>query len=228
MTKPATKIWPEAVAIAIMVAALAMLWKLAQPEATDPARRLSDLPMMLDSGWSAQTAEVDPRQADVLRASELLLRHYHRQPTRKPAGRSAPPTPVTLFVAHYQSQRTGATYHSPKHCLPGSGWQITSLERVTVPSPSGEAKINEAIIQSGLRRQLILYWYQDRGRILASEYAAKVYLVWDALTQNRSDGALVRVSVPVDDDVDQARELALDFLAQVWPALSAALDATPS
>jgi EpsI family protein len=142
------------------------------------------------------------------------------------ASAGAAPTvpPVVLYVGYYRSQRTGATYHSPQHCLPGAGWQITELRRVALPGPGGSnVTVNEVIVQKGLSRQLMLYWYQDRGRVVASEYWAKAYMVWDSLTKNRSDGALVRVSVQVERDLAPAREQVNRFIVDMWRPLTDAL-----
>jgi EpsI family protein len=128
--------------------------------------------------------------------------------------------PVWLYVGYYGSQRTGATYHSPKNCLPGGGWQFKSTETVTGAVPGAPATaINRVVIEKGFDRQLILYWYQDRGRVVASEYAAKGYLIWDATTRNRTDGALVRISTPVVGSEEEAYRHALDFLRVAWAPL---------
>jgi EpsI family protein len=216
-------------AIVAMAIALGSVWRHSRPEAKGFEQRLTMVPLTLGNDWAAEVDELPERQLEKLRASEVLLRHYHPLTAPSSASGEAEPGPLrqlpaTLFVAYYSSQRTGATYHSPKHCLPGAGWQITSTDQLTVAGPyGGDVRINEAVIQDGLAKQVILYWYQDRGRIVASEYAAKVYLVWDALTKNRSDGALVRVSVVVDGDLDVARRQALRFVQDMWTPLSDAL-----
>ena len=129
-------------------------------------------------------------------------------------------TPLWLYVGYYQSQRTGSTYHSPKNCLPGSGWQFVETDQVVVPaSDTTSILINKVLIQKGLDKQIILYWYQDRGRVIASEYWAKGYMIWDAMTQNRTDGSLVRISVPVTTTPDAAYQYGLSFLRDAWPLL---------
>ena len=80
-------------------------------------------------------------------------------------------------------------------------------------------QINKVLIQKGLDKELILYWYQDRGRVIASEYWAKGYMIWDAMTQNRTDGSLVRISVPVTTTTEDAYQYSLGFLRDVWPLL---------
>ena len=129
--------------------------------------------------------------------------------------------PVYLYVGYYQSQRTGATYHSPKNCLPGAGWQFVDSEQIPVMLARGDAPvINKVVIQKGLDKQVILYWYQDRGRIIASEYWAKGFLVWDSMTKKRTDGSLVRTSVPVvGKSEEQAFAEGFEFLRDVFPLL---------
>lgn len=128
--------------------------------------------------------------------------------------------PVWLYVGYYGSQRTGVTYHSPKNCLPGAGWQVMASHPLTVAVPGGRSiTINNVLIQKGLDRQVILYWYHDRGRVIASEYWAKAYLIWDALTHTRTDGALVRLSIPVTTTAEQAVQVGIAFLQDLWPVL---------
>ncbi|MEE9232988.1 MAG: exosortase C-terminal domain/associated protein EpsI, partial [Nitrospirales bacterium] len=133
----------------------------------------------------------------------------------------APELPVWLYVGFYQSQRTGATYHSPKNCLPGAGWQFIESDWMTLLMPGNvDITINKVLIQKGLDKQVILYWYHDRGRVIASEYWAKGYLVWDALIKNRTDGSLVRISVPVPNGaVQEAVDHGVAFLYDIWPSV---------
>jgi exosortase D (VPLPA-CTERM-specific) len=97
---------------------------------------------------------------------------------------------VNLYVAYYASQRTGESPHSPLVCIPGTGWSITRLDRL-----DGETThpLNRAIIERNGSKQLVYYWYEERGKSIASEYWSKWYLLSDAITKNRSDGALVRL-----------------------------------
>ena len=94
---------------------------------------------------------------------------------------------VNLYVAYYASQRTGESPHSPLVCIPGDGWSITKLERT---SYGAGQPLNRAIIERNGSKQLVYYWYEERGRRIASEYWSKWYLLSDAITKNRSDGAL--------------------------------------
>jgi EpsI family protein len=186
---------------------------------------LAEFPLSLD-GWRGQDLKMDERVLDLLNLSDHVMRAYVPPPT---GGATAgafddrqrqSAAPVWLYVGYYGSQRTGATYHSPRNCMPGGGWQFKSTETVTgaVPGAPGTA-INRVVIEKGFDRQMILYWYHDRGRVVASEYAAKGYLIWDATTRNRTDGALVRISTPVVGSEDDAYRHAVDFLRASWDPL---------
>ncbi len=109
---------------------------------------------------------------------------------------------IGLWIAYYEEQRRGNAVHSPKACLPGGGWQIESLKGYPLRGvgPNGEDHvINRSVIAKGDMRQLVYYWFVERGRVQTNEYAVKWYIFWDALTLNRTDGALVRVTTFVPD-----------------------------
>jgi EpsI family protein len=109
--------------------------------------------------------------------------------------------PVNFYVAYYASQRKGVAIHSPRTCIPGGGWSISKLGHLTVKdvnSANGDPlHVNRAIISKGEDRQLVYYWFEQRGRNLTNEYLVKWYIFWDALTRNRTDGALVRLVTPM-------------------------------
>lgn len=176
---------------------------------------LSALPLNLNE-WSGEDHPFEEKTVKVLGVTDYVNRLYVAQ-DRVSA--------VWLYAGYYGSQRTGTTYHSPKNCLPGSGWEIMTLEELTVPMASmqgmTEQAINKVIVQKGFERQLILYWYQDRGRIITSEYWAKIYLIWDSITTGRTDGAMIRVSVPIPrgEGPEQALDLAIQYIHQVSPFL---------
>jgi EpsI family protein len=128
--------------------------------------------------------------------------------------------PIDLYIGYYESQRTGDTIHSPKNCLPGSGWNPVEAARLSFAAPDGkQLAVNEYIVEKGLDRDLVLYWYQSQGRIIASEYSAKVWMVLDALTRDRTDGALVRIVTPQEGSVAAARARAVAFAEAMYPHL---------
>jgi EpsI family protein len=135
---------------------------------------------------------------------------------------------VGLYVGFYESQRQGDSIHSPLNCLPGAGWTPVSQQRmaITVHDPALNANrdivVNRFVIQKGLDRQIVLYWYQSHGRIVASEYWGKVYTVVDAVRLNRTDAALVRVTSPIGDEPGSgdAGARAVSFVQTIYPLLA--------
>jgi EpsI family protein len=145
---------------------------------------------------------LDDETLKVLRASDYLLRDF-----RKSDGKVA-----NLYVGYYASQRTGATYHSPLNCLPGSGWILSEPGKATIALPDGSNFVaNKYVIQNGDYRSMMIYWYQGRGRNVASEYWGKVYTVFDSVRLRRSDGAMVRVTVPIGTSEAAAEQTAVEF-----------------
>ncbi|MCA1558057.1 MAG: EpsI family protein, partial [Acidobacteria bacterium] len=125
---------------------------------------------------------------------------------------------------YYATQRNGATYHSPLNCLPGTGWTMSEPGKINiVPAGGGPAfEANRYIIEQGSDRALLIYWYQGRGRVVASEYWGKIYTVVDSISRRRSDGAMVRVMVPLprEQSEQSALESATNLAAEIAPALS--------
>lgn len=129
---------------------------------------------------------------------------------------------VDLYVGYYASQRTGDTIHSPKNCLPGSGWDPIQQGYTSIPMAQGQQiKVNEYVVAQELQKDLVFYWYQGRGRVIASEYWGKFWMIDDAITRNRTDGALVRLITPIMGDDEAAAHARLEKFAQiVFPSLS--------
>jgi EpsI family protein len=128
-------------------------------------------------------------------------------------------------VAYYASQRKGSSIHSPRSCIPGGGWRITEFTRRSFPEISigkDNLTVNRLVIQMGTTKQLVYYWFLQRGRIITNEYLVKWYLFWDALTRNRTDGALVRLTTTVssESDIDEADRELTDFAKTISLDLS--------
>jgi EpsI family protein len=164
---------------------------------------LSDFPESIGAWQRTGTDTIfDDETLKVLRASDYLSRDF-----QKPEGQVA-----NLYVGYYASQRTGATYHSPLNCLPGSGWMLSEPGKATIPLPDGTSFVaNKYVIQNGEFRSLMIYWYQGRGRNVASEYWGKVYTVLDSVRMRRSDGAMVRVTVPITNSEAASEKAAIEF-----------------
>lgn len=180
-------------------------------EAHIERKELKDFPDQIGEWKQTGVDQVlDAPTLQVLRASDYLLRDF-----RRTDGQSA-----NLYVGYYLTQRDGASYHSPLNCLPGSGWTLNEPGKVTLPGPNGSNfTANKYVIQNGDQKSLMLYWYQGRGRALASEYWGKIYTVIDSVRLRRSDGAMVRVTVPMDGSEVTALRSATDLAVQATAAL---------
>ena len=208
------KRWPVVVAVTMLLMTWGSIQLLSHGEPILTKKPFTEFPLNMAGKWQGKELGMEQSVLDILKLSDYMMRVY------VPAQEQARMIPVWLYVGYYQSQRTGSTYHSPKNCLPGSGWQFVETDHVSVPvSGTQSILINKVLIQKGLDKQVILYWYQDRGRVIASEYWAKGYMIWDAMTQNRTDGSLVRISVPVTTTTEDAYQYALSFMRDMWPVL---------
>ncbi len=172
-------------------------------EAHVERKELKDFPQSIGAWQRTGTDQIlDDATLKVLRASDYLLRDF-----RKPEGQVA-----NLYVGYYATQRSGATYHSPLNCLPGSGWTLSEPAKATIALPDGSSFVaNKYVIQNGEYRSLMVYWYQGRGRNVASEYWGKVYTVLDSVRLRRSNGAMVRVTVPIRNSEAEAERTAIEF-----------------
>ncbi len=153
--------------------------------------------------FQGRPVAVEPEQLQALGLSDYLSMAYGGEGLAK--GSSSAP-PVLLWIAYYDSQRAGDATHSPRFCIPGSGWSINRLDRTSIAVPNGadtrSIPVNRVLISKGNTRQLVYYWFQERGRAEADEYRVKLNILLDGLRQNRTDGALIRLVTPVGNDPD--------------------------
>jgi EpsI family protein len=208
----------SAVVTALLVAVWVVSLRLVAPVPVRDVGALSQFPETV-GGWRGQDAPLEP---DVVRSTGVddYLNRYYR------AGGVA----VGLFVAYYRSQQPGRAFHSPLNCLPGNGWEPIEKERIALSPDSHSVSsptINKVLIEKGVDRQLVLYWYQTPTRVTASEYLSKVFLVRDALQTGRTDVAMVRITAPIDPQDPAAQAVALGhavpFAERVLPLLARGL-----
>lgn len=182
-------------------------------EAHVSRQALKDFPAQLGS-WRQVGADTrfDDETEKILRADDYLSRNFVSN------GRTA-----SFYVGYYGTQRNGATYHSPLNCLPGSGWVMSDAARIIITPNGGGApfEANQFVVANGRDRALMVYWYQGRGRAVASEYWGKIYTVLDSVRRHRSDGAMVRVMVPVGNSQEEAQTTAVDLASQAASQLPA-------
>jgi EpsI family protein len=189
-----------------------------RPELTPPAAPLSSFPSVLP-GWIAiGDYPVAKEIQEILKADDILNRAY-----TNPSGR----TRVDFFIAYFKTQRTGATPHSPRNCLPGSGYEPVEPARtilIEIPGAAAPLTTNRYVVARGEDKVAVLYWYQGHGRTIANEFSAKLWLVADSIRYRRSDTALVKVQVPVGQgDSGGAVGTAVAFVRAAYPALAAQL-----
>lgn len=132
-------------------------------------------------------------------------------------------TYINLYAGFYKAVGVSGSYHSPKNCLPGGGWGIDTVKKVVLETGienKRQSTVSEMLIRNGAEYQVVIYWYQNRGRIIASEYWEKIYLVLDALFKGRRDGTFVRImTVAQDGDIKGAEARIKSFAEQVMPLL---------
>jgi len=184
-----------------------------RPERLPFYQHLDAFPMQMGD-WRGKDIPIPNDVLESLGKGDFMERNYSRTETEPP---------VDLFIAFFSTQRTGATVHSPQHCLPGAGWAAVEHDFLPLVQPDGGTRlVNRYVVARESDRQFVLYWYQSHGRVVASEYWGKFYLVADAIRLNRSDGGLVRVVTPMnlDEGPLQAQERAVAFAEQLLPKLT--------
>lgn len=178
-------------------------------------------------GYVAVDLEIAQDEQEVAGFTNYLLRSYESPMTGNPESESGSPVapPFSIYVGYYDGQTTGKTIHSPKNCLPGSGWEALGSTVASVQTLDGTVEVNRYLLQNGDVRALVLYWYQGRGRVQASEYLVKWDLLRDAALRHRSDEALVRIVVPLVGSEEVSFDLAQSIAEKLIPALDNALPA---
>lgn len=199
---------------AFLLAGTALLLHLLNYEVVIRGKTLDSFPYQFGS-WQGSNIVIPQDVLDILGPGDFLLRDYRDLTEKNPN--------VNLYVQYFPSQRAGDTIHSPKHCLPGNGWSWGERPRILV-SLRGHAPfpVSRAIIAKGDERQLVIYWYWAHDRAVASEYAAKYYLVADSIRLHRSDGSLFRILTPLqqDETEDAAQQRSLAFASHVVPLIN--------
>jgi EpsI family protein len=202
-----------AVAACLIIAA-GVIARASRVEPTPPVHPLAGFPMTIDEWRGRNDPPIEADVLRVLRVDDYISRSYSSR-----SGFAG------LYVGYYASQREGDTIHSPLNCLPGSGWEPINKVRVAIDVGAAQPiVVNQLLIEKGLDKQAVIYWYQSHGRVVASEYWGRAYLALDALRLNRTDGAMVRVIVPVRgggvSDEAGAQEIARQFTQALFPVVA--------
>ena len=192
-----------------------------QPEQVPLRQPLMHLPKQIGPWTGRDEPQLPSDIVSVLGVDEYVNRDYRDRSGGIPAS-------VALYVGYYKSQREGDTIHSPLNCIPGSGWEPVKSTRaaISIAGMAAPIVVNRFVIQKGADKQVVAYWYQAHGRVVASEYWSKLFMVYDAVRLNRSVAALVRVISPVlpsEDNEGAAEQRVTQFVQGLFPRLDAYL-----
>ena len=176
-------------------------------------KSLSHFPVKIGD-WQGTTSRFSEKVYEILGVDDSVLINYYNDDHDE----------IQLYIGYYQSQRQGDIIHSPKHCMPGSGWDIieTSLIPLSLKNQNGETiRVIKLILKKDFQLQAALYWFNSRGRVINSEYTQKMYLVWDSIIKHRTDGSLVRLLSPITDQNEKKTIKRLkQFAEQIIPILN--------
>ena len=172
-------------------------------------KTFANYPLQL-GGWNGQQNTIEQKILDELKLNDYIIADYQNDNKEN----------VNLYMAYYESQRSGAAAHSPKSCIPGGGWRIKSHTIIDIEDIN--KKVNRLLIRKGDYGQLVYYWFDQRGRNITNEYLVKWYLFWDSLTVGRTDGSLIRLTTTIKpgEDVANADKRIVGFSRLVDPTLS--------
>lgn len=200
-----------AIIISIMLVSILLTGFASHSEKIKPNKSFDDFPLEIEQ-WKGQKGELDQEVYNILGVEDYILSNY-----RKTSGET-----INLYVGFYQSQKEGDIIHSPKNCMPGAGWNITetSIETINLTESGKIIKVIRLLLQKGSEKQVVLYWFQSRGRIISSEYMQKIWLVIDSVLKRRTDGSFVRLISPVTTSEDDATQLLKEFADKIFPFLN--------
>ncbi len=197
------------VAVVVLLGGIFAMHTLRPKDATGLQRPLREFPTAIEI-WRGEDLPFEDAVVRATGADDYINREY-----------LGGVRPVELYIGYYKNQRSADRIHSPKNCLPGSGWEPVSSAQLEIGSLDGlPVVVNEYVVEQGTKRDLVLYWYQMHGRIVASEYTAKFWLVADGLRRMSADGAMIRIWTTAADGEANARTRAVDFARHVYPQLA--------
>jgi EpsI family protein len=201
-----------AIAGALLVGALLVLQFRSTGEAVPIRKSFDTFPSTIATWRERQSNNLDLEIVSLLKVNDYVMRLYANRDGRT----------LWLYIGYWSTQRKGAQIHSPRNCLPGGGWEPIEASRLVVALPGGRApiEVNRYLIQKDRDQQVVLYWYQSQGKAVAGELAAKIEMVRSAITRNRTDGALVRVSAPVSGGVAETTDSLVRYVQALYPVLA--------
>ena len=199
-----------AVIVIIFLATAGLTRFVTQSELIQPNQSFEDFPLAIGK-WKGMRSSLDERIYNILGVEDYIMADY-----RDLSGRG-----INLYVGFYQSQSQGDIIHSPKNCLPGAGWKIVDAREETLRfnKTEGPSTVARLLLKKGEASQVVLYWYQSRGRIISSEYWQKIWLVLDSITKHRTDGSFIRLIAPVLESEERTLAELKAFSIELKPHL---------
>ncbi|MBM4333122.1 MAG: VPLPA-CTERM-specific exosortase XrtD [Deltaproteobacteria bacterium] len=202
------------VAVILLGLTLAFSYGIEFREKIPIKKSLDHFPLKVNE-WSGAREAMEQKFIDALDLSDYVIVDYKDKSGKQ----------VNFYVAYYESQRKGESIHSPESCLPGSGWEFREAGAVNIPLTKSSLpymRVNRAFMAKHGVNQIVYFWFPQRGRILTNAYQLKIYAFWDALTRQRTDGALVRLITPITqgERVEDAEKRLQDFTRQIVPVLN--------
>ncbi len=206
--KPVHIIWQVAV-IFLISTTFFLSFRVDTVSAVPLLRPIDQFPSKIDGFVQVSSQKMDPKIIKILGVSSYIMRDY-----KNPSG-----FVINLYVGYYRQQKEGAMIHSPQHCLPGSGW-VPIVDKIAyIRLKNGRTiPVRKYILSKAGQKMIVYYWYQSRGRIIASDYKDRFYLLYDSLLRHRSDGSLVRV-IGISNDVKDAEKVERGFIKALEPVL---------
>jgi len=201
-----------ALAAALLLGALLVLQFRSTGEAVPIRKSFDTFPSQIATWQARESSNLDLEIVNLLKVNDYVMRRYADRDGRT----------LWLYIGYWSSQRKGAQIHSPRNCLPGGGWEPIEASRLIVPLPGVHTpiEVNRYLIQKDREQQVVLYWYQSQGKAVAGELDAKIEMVRTAITRNRTDGALVRVSAPVIGGVAETTDGLVRYVQTLYPLLA--------
>jgi EpsI family protein len=204
---------PAVILTVLLLSQAALLFSFTKREVVPATRPLADLPAVFGNWTKFQDGLIDQDTLNVLQSDDIINREFVDRSNGQHAD---------LFIAMFRSQRNGKAPHSPKNCLPGSGWvqQTTGTIHIDVPGQATPIEANRYIVAKGEYKAVVIYWYQSRERSVASEYWAKYYVIQDAIRYNRTDTSIIKVTTFVGPGgPEKAEALGVDLIRASYPTL---------
>ena len=200
------------ITLSILIFATIVNYTFSKPQAELSRRLLKEFPSTIGDWKSAHENKIDDQSMAVLLVDDYIMRTYINNKGEA----------IGLYIGYFQVQKEGKQVHSPRQCLPGGGWNIVTQREYLLKLDDQnhrEVQINLNLMRRGSTKVLYLWWYHGRGRIYANEYLNKLYLIWDAITKRRTDGALVRINMTVNADMEQVLEREIEFIDLIMPLM---------